>query len=51
MMGGHHAASGAAAWIAVTSSAPIAFGWYPGVSDIGVWVSRLPVGADAWTRP
>ncbi|MER7556815.1 metal-dependent hydrolase [Nocardioides sp. NPDC126508] len=41
MMGGHHAASGAAAWIAVTSSAPIAFGWYPGVSDIGVMTGTL----------
>ena len=41
MMGGHHAASGAAAWIAVTSTAPIAFGCYPGVSDIGVMTGTL----------
>ncbi|GMA26228.1 metal-dependent hydrolase [Luteimicrobium album] len=35
MMGGHHAASGAAAWVAVTATAPFAFGWYP-VSHVGV---------------
>jgi membrane-bound metal-dependent hydrolase YbcI (DUF457 family) len=40
MMGGHHAASGAAAWVAVTSTAPIAFGWYP-VSDVGVMTGAL----------
>ncbi|MDO8145015.1 metal-dependent hydrolase [Isoptericola sp. 178] len=40
MMGGHHAASGAAAWVAVTASTPIAFGWYP-VSDVGVMTGAL----------
>lgn len=40
MMGGHHAASGAAAWVAVTSTAPIAFGWYP-VTDVGVMTGAL----------
>ncbi|WP_281255208.1 metal-dependent hydrolase [Luteimicrobium subarcticum] len=34
-MGGHHAASGAAAWVAVTATAPFAFGWHP-VSYVGV---------------
>ncbi|XAS65035.1 metal-dependent hydrolase [Micrococcaceae bacterium Sec5.8] len=29
MMGGHHAASGAAAWVAVASTGPYALGWYP----------------------
>lgn len=40
MMGGHHAASGAAAWIAVTASTPIALGLYP-VSDVGVLTGAL----------
>ena len=40
MMGGHHAASGAAAWVAVTATTPIAFGWYP-VSDVGVITGAL----------
>jgi len=40
MMGGHHAASGAAVWIAVTASTPIAFGWYP-VSNVGVMTGAL----------
>ncbi|MGI5191259.1 metal-dependent hydrolase [Promicromonospora sp. CA-289599] len=40
MMGGNHAASGAAAWIAVTASTPIAFGWYP-VSDASVFTGAL----------
>ncbi|WP_159794597.1 metal-dependent hydrolase [Puerhibacterium puerhi] len=40
MMGGHHAASGAAAWVAVTASTPIALGWYP-VSDVGVMTGAL----------
>ncbi|MBD7981807.1 MULTISPECIES: metal-dependent hydrolase [Oerskovia] len=35
MMGGHHAACGAAAWVAVTSTAPYTLGIYP-VSDVGV---------------
>jgi membrane-bound metal-dependent hydrolase YbcI (DUF457 family) len=28
-MGGHHAASGAAAWVAVASTGPYTLGWYP----------------------
>ena len=35
MMGGHHAASGAAAWVAVASTAPFALGWYP-VDPLGI---------------
>lgn len=41
MMGGHHAATGAAAWVAVTSTAPFAFGWYEGVSHTGVVAGAL----------
>ena len=41
MMGGHHAATGAAAWVAVTASTPIALGWYPGVTDTGVIAGAL----------
>ena len=40
MMGGHHAASGAAAWIAVASTAPYALGWYP-VTPLGVVTGAL----------
>ncbi len=40
MMGGHHAASGAAAWVAVTASTPIAFGWYP-VTDVGIMTGAV----------
>jgi membrane-bound metal-dependent hydrolase YbcI (DUF457 family) len=40
MMGGHHAASGAAAWVAVTATTPIALGWHP-VSDVGVMTGAL----------
>ncbi|MCC9205680.1 metal-dependent hydrolase [Arthrobacter sp. zg-Y769] len=40
MMGGHHAASGAAAWVAVASTAPHAFGWYP-VTPLGVVTGAL----------
>lgn len=29
MMGGHHAATGAAAWVAVASTGPYTLGWYP----------------------
>lgn len=44
-----------AANLAVLADGSLACAWFSGtqegVSDIGVWVSRLPVGADAWTRP
>jgi membrane-bound metal-dependent hydrolase YbcI (DUF457 family) len=40
MMGGHHAASGAAAWVAVTATTPIAFGWYP-VTDVGIMAGAI----------
>ncbi|GIJ00250.1 LexA-binding, inner membrane-associated putative hydrolase [Sediminihabitans luteus] len=35
MMGGHHAASGAAAWVALASTAPLTLGVHP-VSNVGV---------------
>ena len=28
-MGGHHAASGAAVWVAIASTGPYTLGWYP----------------------
>lgn len=40
MMGGHHAACGAAAWVAVTSTAPFALGVHP-VSAVGVVTGSL----------
>lgn len=40
MMGGHHAASGAAAWVAVASTAPHALGWYP-VTPLAVVTGAL----------
>lgn len=40
MMGGHHAASGAAAWVAVTSTGPLALGIHP-VSDVGVMTGAI----------
>jgi membrane-bound metal-dependent hydrolase YbcI (DUF457 family) len=40
MMGGHHAACGAAAWVAVTATSPLTFGWYP-VSHAGVATGAL----------
>lgn len=40
MMGANHAATGAAAWIAVTSTAPFALGWHP-VSSVGVMTGAV----------
>lgn len=40
MMGGHHAASGAAAWVALTAPAPLALAWYP-VAPAAVVVGSL----------
>lgn len=40
MMGAHHAASGAAAWVAVASTVPYTLGWYP-VSPLGVVAGAL----------
>lgn len=40
MMGGSHAVSGAAAWIAVTSTAPYTLGWYP-VSPSGIVIGAI----------
>lgn len=40
MMGGNHAACGAAAWVALASTSPFALGWYP-VSALGVVTGAL----------
>ncbi|MFD6092832.1 metal-dependent hydrolase [Oerskovia sp. NPDC060338] len=40
MMGGHHAATGAAAWVAVSATAPYALGLYP-ASPLGVAAGAL----------
>jgi membrane-bound metal-dependent hydrolase YbcI (DUF457 family) len=40
MMGAHHAATGAAAWVAVTSTAPFALGWHA-VSPVGVMTGAV----------
>ncbi len=40
MMGGNHAACGAAAWVAVTSTGTHAFGWYP-LEPAGVMIGAL----------
>ncbi|GAA1347378.1 metal-dependent hydrolase [Arthrobacter roseus] len=40
MMGGNHAACGAAAWVAVTSTGSHAFGWYP-LEPAGVVIGGL----------
>jgi len=40
MMGAHHAACGAAAWVAVAGSVPYTLGWYP-VSNSGLLVGSV----------
>ena len=54
MMGGHHAASGAAAWVAIASTGPYALGWYPldptGIV-IGAATRALPWCATGTTAP
>ena len=40
MMGGHHAASGAAACVAVASTGPYALGWYP-LDPAGVLIGGM----------
>lgn len=49
MMGGSHALTGGAAWVAVTSTAPYAFGWHP-VSPTGVLIGSI-VAAGAALAP
>ncbi len=40
MMGGHHAASGAAAWVAIATTGPYALGWYP-LDATGVLIGAM----------
>ncbi|MFI2752900.1 metal-dependent hydrolase [Cellulomonas sp. P22] len=40
MMGAHHAATGAAAWVAVAGTVPFTLGWYP-VSSSGLLVGSI----------
>jgi membrane-bound metal-dependent hydrolase YbcI (DUF457 family) len=46
MMGGHHAASGAAAWVAVASTGPYALGWYP-LDPVGVLIGGMATAGTA----
>lgn len=46
VMGGHHAASGAAAWIAVASTGPYALGWYP-LDATGVLIGGMATAGTA----
>jgi membrane-bound metal-dependent hydrolase YbcI (DUF457 family) len=45
-MGGHHAASGAAAWVAVVSTGQYAFGWYP-LDATGVLIGGMATAGTA----
>ncbi|TVU66577.1 metal-dependent hydrolase [Paenarthrobacter nitroguajacolicus] len=46
MMGGHHAASGAAAWIAIASTGPYALGWYP-LDSTGILIGAMATAGTA----
>ena len=46
MMGGHHAASGAAAWIAIASAGPYTLGWYP-LDSTGILIGALTTAGTA----
>ncbi|MBT8161148.1 MULTISPECIES: metal-dependent hydrolase [Arthrobacter] len=46
MMGGHHAASGAAAWIAIASTGPYTLGWYP-LDATGVLIGAMTTAGTA----
>ena len=45
-MGGHHAASGAAAWVAVASTGPYTLGWYP-LDATGVLIGGMATAGTA----
>ncbi len=45
-MGGHHAASGAAAWVAVASTGPYTLGWYP-LDATGIVIGAMATGGTA----
>jgi membrane-bound metal-dependent hydrolase YbcI (DUF457 family) len=46
MMGGHHAASGAAAWVAIASTGPYALGWYP-LDATGIVIGAMATAGTA----
>ncbi len=45
-MGGHHAASGAAAWVAIASTGPYTLGWYP-LDSTGILIGGLATAGTA----
>lgn len=45
-MGGHHAASGAAAWVAVASTGPYTLGWYP-LDATGILIGGMATAGTA----
>ena len=45
-MGGHHAASGAAAWVAVASTGPYTLGWYP-LDPAGILIGGMATAGTA----
>src|SRR5919112_4588166 len=45
-MGGHHAASGAAAWIASASTGPYTLGWYP-LDATGILIGGMATAGTA----
>ncbi|RNL55478.1 metal-dependent hydrolase [Arthrobacter oryzae] len=45
-MGGHHAASGAAAWVAIASTGPYALGWYP-LDATGIVIGAMATAGTA----
>lgn len=45
-MGGHHAASGAAAWVAVASTGPYTLGWYP-MDATGILIGGMATAGTA----
>ena len=46
MMGGHHAASGAAAWVAISSTGPYTLGWYP-LDATGILIGGMATAGTA----
>ncbi|MBT2514060.1 metal-dependent hydrolase [Arthrobacter sp. ISL-30] len=45
-MGGHHAASGAAAWVAIASTGPYTLGWYP-LDATGILIGGMTTAGTA----
>ncbi|WP_164201390.1 metal-dependent hydrolase [[Micrococcus luteus] ATCC 49442] len=45
-MGGHHAASGAAAWVAIASTGPYTLGWYP-LDATGILIGGMATAGTA----